>query len=135
MKEIGYSTDSQAMEVEDDKSTQERGHSANSIHTSTNDEEWEEFEHVQALMEDVQDEESKCRFCWQAGASVDNPLLCTCSCKGTMTYIHLDCLKSWLNVKKQQKQSPNFNTYFWKAFECEICKRAYPLMIKTTHNG
>ena len=92
------------MEVEDNNLSHERGHSANSIYTSTNDEEWEEFEHVQALMEDEEESsENKCRFCWQAGASVDNPLLCTCSCAGTMAYIHLECLKSWLNVKKQQK--------------------------------
>jgi hypothetical protein len=25
---------------------------------------------------------------------------------------------------------PNFSSYFWKTFECEICKKAYPLMIK-----
>jgi hypothetical protein len=26
--------------------------------------------------------------------------------------------------------SPNYCSYFWKTFECEICKKAYPLMIK-----
>ncbi len=24
------------------------------------------------------------------------------------------------------KQSPNFTSYYWKSFECEICKKAYP---------
>ena len=34
-----------------DQEKQERGHSSNSIHTNTNDEEWEEFEQVPAIME------------------------------------------------------------------------------------
>ena len=29
------------------------------------------------------------------------------------------------------KQSDTFTTIYWKAFECELCKTAYPLMIKT----
>jgi hypothetical protein len=40
-------------------------------------------------------------------------------------------LKSWLDVKKQQKLSLAFSSYYWKAFECEICKKAYPLVIRT----
>jgi hypothetical protein len=29
------------------------------------------------------------------------------------------------------KTSPNFSSYYWKAFECEICKKAYPLVIRS----
>jgi E3 ubiquitin-protein ligase DOA10 len=83
---------------------------------------------------DTEDQEKKCRFCWMAGASPENPLLGTCKCAGSVGYIHLDCLKEWLNVKKQQKNSTNFSTFFWKAFECEICKSAYPLMIKAQND-
>lgn len=36
----------------------------------------------------------------------------------------------WLNAKKSIKNGGNFISYFWKSFECEICKSAYPLMIK-----
>ena len=39
------------MDVDNEKATQERGHSANSIHTNINEEEWEEFEHVPCIME------------------------------------------------------------------------------------
>lgn len=42
----------------------------------------------------------------------------------------MSCLKSWLEVKRQNKVLQNFSSYFWKTFECEICKKAYPLMIK-----
>jgi hypothetical protein len=37
----------------------------------------------------------------------------------------------WLNAKKNVKNGDNYISYFWKTFECEICKTAYPLMIKT----
>jgi len=29
------------------------------------------------------------------------------------------------------KASPCFSSYYWKAFECEICKKAYPLVLRT----
>jgi len=37
----------------------------------------------------------------------------------------------WLNAKKNVKNGDNYISYFWKSFECEICKTAYPLMIKS----
>ena len=61
---------------------------------------------------------------------MDDPLFSQCSCSGTMGYIHLSCLRKWLEVKKKQKITDNFISCYWKAFECEICKSAYPLMIK-----
>jgi len=29
------------------------------------------------------------------------------------------------------KQSINFSSYYWKAFACEICQKAYPLVIRS----
>ena len=37
----------------------------------------------------------------------------------------------WLSAKKNVKNGDNYISYFWKSFECEICKTAYPLMIKS----
>jgi len=71
-----------------------------------------------------------CRFCWASEASEVNPLLGTCKCAGTVAQIHFDCLCAWLNIRRQSKQSANFTTYFWRAFECEICKTPYPLLMK-----
>ena len=85
-----------------DQEKQERGHSSNSIFTNINDEEWEEFELVPAIMEaESEDQDKKCRFCWVSGATPENPLLGTCKCAGSVGYIHLNCLKEWLNVKRQ----------------------------------
>lgn len=77
-----------------------------------------------------EDSDFKCRFCWQTSASTENPLLKCCKCAGSVGSIHLECLKSWLKVKRQEKVSPNYCSFFWKTFECEICKKPYPLMIK-----
>lgn len=113
----------------------ERGHSANSIFDKPNDELFEEFEEIeQSIMEDQLNEdeaEYKCRFCWMTNASPENPLLKCCRCAGSVGSIHLKCLQSWMQVKRQSKELPNFSSFFWKTFECEICKKAYPLMIKT----
>jgi hypothetical protein len=137
VKKIGYASDATNMDVDKQGTApeQERGHSANSIFDKPNDELFEEFEEIEhAIMSaDQNDDEAeyKCRFCWQTFATPENPLLKCCRCAGSVGSIHLACLQSWLEVKRQSKISPNFSSFFWKTFECEICKKAYPLMIKT----
>jgi len=34
-----------------------------------------------------------CRICYGKDTSVENPLICPCICKGSMKYIHFQCLK------------------------------------------
>ena len=112
----------------------ERGHSSNSVFTDTNDEDFEDFEEVDAIMDgdpNNDDTEQRCRFCWNSAADNVNPLMIYCHCAGSVKYIHFHCLQNWLNTRRQEKASANFATYFWKAFECEICKKAYPLMMKS----
>lgn len=111
------------------------GHSSNSIFTDTKEEDFEEFVEVPAIVAQKAEEGEStgrwCRFCWESEASEENPLLGFCKCAGTVGQIHFECLCSWLNIRRQSKTSPNFTTYFWRAFECEICKTAYPLMMKS----
>lgn len=88
------------MVADESEETNEKGHSANSIYTNTNDEEWEEFEEVDAIINGGSgDEDKKCRFCYSDDASIDNPLLISCKCAGSVGYLHLACLKQWLNFK------------------------------------
>ena len=101
-------------------------------------EDLEEYEEVESILDSdksvvpVDSEEvPRCRFCWDTKATPENPLFSTCKCSGSVGYIHFECLRSWLDVKKQQKANPCFSSYFWKAFECEICKKAYPLVLRT----
>lgn len=95
------------------------------------EEEFEEYEEVESIMKVdeegvAEDEMKRCRFCWQTNADEQNPLFTSCKCIGSVGFIHFNCLRSWLDIKKQMKQSVNFSSYYWKSFECEICKKAYP---------
>ena len=58
-----------------------------------------------------------------------NPLITPCQCSGTVRYIHLLCLKTWLS--KQIKASINdFSvTINWKPLFCEMCKANYKYRI------
>jgi hypothetical protein len=99
----------------------------------------EEYEMVESILDSskngnddsTSEEIPRCRFCWDTKAVPENPLFSTCKCAGSVGYIHFECLRSWLDVKKQMKTSPCFSSYYWKSFECEICKKAYPLVLRT----
>lgn len=56
-------------------------------------------------------------------------MISPCSCTGSMKYIHLECLREWLEGKKHMKETPYVNSYIWKNLECEICKHAYSDLI------
>lgn len=122
----------------DNAINEEKGHIANSVHTKVADEEFEEYEDVSALQsaEEVEkdnadtDDDIKCRFCWINEATIENPLIKACLCQGSVAFIHFLCLRNWLEVKRQTKVSSNFSSYYWRTFECEICKKALPLQVK-----
>lgn len=40
-----------------------------------------------------------CRICLSEIHSPENPLISPCDCKGTMKYIHLECLRSFMRSK------------------------------------
>ena len=50
-----------------------------------------------------------CRICWGAEDDIPetvddfNPLISPCNCTGTISQIHLKCLKGWLETKKSMK--------------------------------
>jgi len=55
------------------------------------------------------------------------PYISPCNCIGSLKNIHLTCLKSWMNSKKITKLSRASVCYFWKNYECELCKKIYQL--------
>jgi len=67
-----------------------------------------------------------CRICLAEDAENDNPFISPCHCAGTMKLVHIKCLQHWLSSKLQTKQNGAVTTYYWKTFECELCKFAYP---------
>ena len=114
---------------------QENGFSANSVFTKqknqqlyqVNTEEIIALENDEEIIEEMKIEELakediKCRFCWCYEVCEEDPLLKVCKCKGSVGFIHLSCLKSWLATKKNEKVNPFYSSYYWKNFECELCK-------------
>ena len=71
-----------------------------------------------------QEEEQVCRICL-GEEEPGNPVISPCNCKGGVKYIHLDCIREWLEGKKHKKETPVVNSYIWRGLECEICKAFY----------
>jgi FHA domain len=47
-----------------------------------------------------------------------------------MKYIHIQCLKEWLNSKKLVYNGDRVKSFFWKALECELCKTPFENQMK-----
>ena len=76
-----------------------------------------------------------CRICYGEEETQDNPLVQPCICSGSMKYIHLNCLKTWINTSVNIKlESTEYcNVYTYKPAECELCKTTFPDFIR--HKG
>lgn len=44
-----------------------------------------------------------CRICLGEENESTDPLISPCKCAGTMSHIHLECLREWLNSKRSRK--------------------------------
>ena len=76
-----------------------------------------------------------CRICYSEEDDEENPLIQPCICSGSMKYIHLKCLKHWINTRSFDKVDSNeiCSIYIIKPVECELCKTKFPDFIR--HNG
>lgn len=76
----------------------------------------------------------QCRFWWENEWSKDRPLINACLCTGTMKYIHLQCLKMWVKSKvkpiSNEKLKDSLESFIWKTFEWEVCKKKYPYTLR-----
>lgn len=98
---------------------------------------------IKALGEQIQDQ--KCRICLgeeeEQGSDdsdndsersekskdrIKNPLLAPCNCTGSSKYIHLECLREWLERSLSDYPSMNCLTRIYKINSCELCKTKYP---------
>lgn len=59
-----------------------------------------------------------CRICFGSESEAPNTLIKPCKCSGSMAFIHVQCLKSWVDCKEQATP------------QCEICKS--PFNIQST---
>lgn len=76
----------------------------------------------------------QCKVCWDNSSTVENPLLNSCRCDGSVRFIHYECLKFWLKQKMAKREDQNLISYTWKEFECEICKKPYPYVFRSNGN-
>ena len=76
-----------------------------------------------------------CRICYMEESDSENPLIQPCICSGSMKFIHLKCLKHWINTRSFDKVESNdfCSIYIIKPVECELCKTKFPDFIR--HNG
>ena len=85
-------------------------------------------------LQDVQSVEV-CRICYDSGDE-SNPLIAPCKCSGSMQYVHLSCLRKWMdgrlsvNTQAPSKDGTTTVSYFWRNLDCELCKQAYPTTVE-----
>lgn len=76
----------------------------------------------------------QCRICLSEGDSVDDKLICACECRGSIKFVHSNCLKRWINSKWNIKNGfQNPDMVFIREVACELCKSKYPT--KVIQNG
>jgi len=62
------------------------------------------------------DQEATCRICsLTQSESVGSKMIKPCKCKGTLEYVHIDCLNQW--------RATSMNAFY----ECQVCKYKYEL--------
>jgi E3 ubiquitin-protein ligase DOA10 len=79
--------------------------------------------------------EGQCKICLAEEEQEDNFFVSPCSCKGSCSIVHINCLKRWIESKMVVKQHDLAISYNFTKFECEICKDPYPKIIKRNDVG
>eukprot|EP00916_Digyalum_oweni_P014152 GHVL01023214.1.p1 GENE.GHVL01023214.1~~GHVL01023214.1.p1 ORF type:complete len:451 (+),score=70.63 GHVL01023214.1:152-1504(+) len=70
-----------------------------------------------------------CRVCLSEGSEHGNPLVAPCLCRGSMRYVHLQCLRRWMEGRLNIRADGNQSSFFWRALDCELCKTPYPIFV------
>lgn len=77
-------------------------------------------------------EEGKCcRICLLEGTGSDeDPLIEACLCRGSIQFVHLGCLRYWINGRLAISEGQSY-TYLFTQLSCELCKAVYPQLVQT----
>lgn len=91
---------------------------------------------VQAEISEIISEENgeyiseySCRICLCENFTKENPMVNLCLCCGSVKFMHIFCLQDWLKARLNVKSTNNSISYYWKKFDCELCKTPYPYTI------
>lgn len=72
---------------------------------------------------------ASCKICMDETDTPDNFLLAPCRCIGSCQYVHLNCLRRWVESKVKKEVVGGTVCYNFEKFECEICKAELPKYI------
>jgi hypothetical protein len=67
-----------------------------------------------------------CKVCLCDESTEEDPLISPCICRGSCEWIHVSCLRNWINSKVKKELSDIVVSYNFSKFECEICKAPFP---------
>lgn len=75
-----------------------------------------------------------CRICL-CGEDDDeaNPLISPCKCSGSMKWVHLECLRTWMAGRLNLSSCAL--SFYWRSLECELCRVSYPRKISGKQGG
>ncbi|CEL99854.1 unnamed protein product [Vitrella brassicaformis CCMP3155] len=78
-----------------------------------------------------------CRICLSEGGEAGNPLISPCRCKGSMRFVHLHCLRTWMEgrLNIRQQDGTHAGAIFWRTLDCELCKTPYPTFVEADHKS
>ena len=71
-----------------------------------------------------------CRICLLEGSGTDeDPLIQACNCRGSIQYVHLGCLRYWINGRLCITDASK-HAYLFRQLSCELCKVNYPVEVE-----
>ncbi|KAF4726321.1 hypothetical protein FOZ63_003893, partial [Perkinsus olseni] len=65
-----------------------------------------------------------CKICLMEGAEDDDPMIAPCNCSGSIRYVHLSCLRRWINGRLELPDETDALAtchFFYKQLSCELC--------------
>lgn len=71
----------------------------------------------------------QCRVCLTGQEEEDDMLVAVCTCSGTGRYIHLECLRVWIQHKMSKMRHSDGAFYQTSLLFCQICKSKFPRAI------
>lgn len=76
-------------------------------------------------------EQPTCRYCLETDMT---DMIRPCKCKGSMAYVHRDCLRQWYRKKNSAMVLPLYFSQF-DSFHCELCHDKYDCDYAVVNNS
>lgn len=61
----------------------------------------------------------------QENEDLDNPLVSPWKCTGSMRNVHIECLKVWIQNKRNTRVFPHVRSFNWRDLRWELCKNLF----------